>query len=101
MSLITKIKLIENKKDIELNLHDLLSDDADWNADYWLFEEHKLGDISDRIKMIYDDSLKGFIFTSLWAGDCIEKRLKVSIDTFLKLIRDNKIGTKTEYKITK
>lgn len=107
MSLITYIDFIDKKSDEKLlkgtdfQLHDQLTDNADWNNEFWDFNIGYLPSYAAKIESLYNQSAKGFSFSALWIGDNPTNVSNVSINEFINAIKANKIGTKTKYVISK
>lgn len=101
MSLETKIEMLGNPSSEyflpEYELHDLLTDEADWNAEFWDFRVPGLEDFAQKISRLYAVSNGAFTFQALWSGDKPTKVENLSLDEFLCALRDNKIGTRTKY----
>ncbi len=107
MSLITKISFIESKELAslilaeDLNLHDQLTDNADWNAEFWEFDIEFLAEYATRLSYYYDCSIKGIEFQAMWVSDRPNVTRNLSIDELLEVVRSNRIGTRTRYLIRK
>lgn len=107
MSLITKIEFI-NKSDnnsllneYDIDMHDHLTDQADWNSEYWDFETEYLLQYSKSIKKIYNSSTNGITFQALWAGEIASENIELSLSELLKTIETNKIKTRAKYSARK
>jgi hypothetical protein len=107
MSLATKLVFIDDPngqslvKDADIELHDHLTDDADWNAEYWDFDAEFLQAYSKKLERMFSLSANGIEFQALWVGDKPTKTLNLSLEEFLETVRNNKIGTKTKYIVRK
>lgn len=107
MSLVTRLVLIDDPygilrlKNADLDLHNHLIDDADWDADYWVFDVKYLQSYSTKLETIFTQSVNGIEFQALWVGDKPNKTLNLSLGEFLDIVRNNKIGTKTKYVVKK
>ncbi|PCJ23703.1 MAG: hypothetical protein COA96_11150 [SAR86 cluster bacterium] len=101
MSLETKIEMIGNPSSeffiSDYELHDLLTDDADWNAECWDFQRPGLEQFTKKLSKLYVVSNGAFTFQAIWSGDEPTKIVNLSISEFLKIVRSNQIGTKTKY----
>lgn len=107
MSLITKIEFI-NKFDSNqilntsnYDMHDLLTDNADWDDEYWDFYPDKLLQYSKTLEEIIISSSKGIVFQSLWVGEEPTNTIELSIPEFINIIVTNKIKTKARYIVSK
>lgn len=101
MSLETKIEMIGNPSSeffiSDSELHDLLIDDPDSNAEYWNFQPLGLERFTKKLSKLYVVSNGAFTFQAIWSGDEPSRVVNLSISEFLKTVRSNKIGTKTKY----
>ena len=78
---------------------DLLTDDADWNASTWEMHPSLLSQLAEGLQSLRNDCEHGFQFEALWVGDKPEEVKTVSIEEMLRIVRESKIGTKTQYRI--
>ncbi len=101
MSLEIKIEMLGNPSAefsiSEHELHDLLSDDADGNAEYWHFQSPGLEKFIKTLARLYVVSNGGFTFQAIWSGNTTSKVENVSFDEFIEIVKCNRIGTKTKY----
>ncbi len=75
----------------------MLTDDADWNAEFWDFQPSVLPPTANLLANINERVPNGFIVEALWAGDKPEETLTVSIDELKDLVLKNQIKTKAKY----
>jgi len=107
MSLFVEIEFINDQKgksylkDLDYQLHDHLTEQADWNAEYWDFDPDYLKEYSQKMEKIISQSKEGIEFQALWVGERPNKFLELSSNEFLDIVRKNKIGTSTRYIIKK
>jgi len=108
MSLETVIEILGTRKlfggrkrKTDYDLHDALTDDADWNAEYWDFHTDRLRLVKEKIKKEYFDSPEGIAFGALWAGEAPQKELEESIEGLLLRFDEGRIGTRELYIIKK
>ena len=107
MSLITKILPINKADDIgsfsnsDLNLHDCLSDNADWNDEYWDFFPNCTDNIANKIKHAYELSTKGIQFQARWVSDKSKLTIEVTLDELLNAFKTNKVRTCAIYLVNK
>jgi len=107
MSLITVVKFIDDPsgklflKGTDIDLHDHLTDDADWGAEFWDFYEEYMRDYSKKLEYLFSQSANGIEFQALWVGDIPTKIINLSLSEFLEVVRNNKIDTKTKYIVRK
>lgn len=107
MSLVTKLIFIDDPngrlylKNADIDLHDHLTDDADWGAEFWDFDPGYLQTYSAQLERLFSLSANGIEFQALWVGDRPTKTLDLSLEEFLEVVRNNKIGTKISYVVRK
>ncbi|MGF1451003.1 MAG: hypothetical protein ACFB21_02875 [Opitutales bacterium] len=89
------------RKEMDYSLNDALTDDADWDDQYWDFEKEKLSEVKEQIRKKYSDSSEGITFAALWAGDEPEHEIEESIEGLLQRFDECRIGTKDRYILTK
>ena len=77
----------------------MLTDDADWNAEFWDFDSALLQPTADVLAKINERVPDGFIVQALWAGDKPEETLKLSFEELQNLVLKNQIKTKTRYEV--
>ena len=101
MSLETKIEMLGNPSSefsfSEYELHDLLGDDADPNAEYWDFQSPGLETFARKLAKLYVVSNGAFTFQATWSGVEPSIFINLSIDEFIETVKHNRIGTKTKY----
>ncbi|GJL75175.1 MAG: hypothetical protein NMNS02_12810 [Nitrosomonas sp.] len=104
MSLQARISLIGTKirvEDLSNDLHDLLTDDADWNANYWDFDLNRVRHFVLKVSAIYSNSTEGITFAAIWPPDDVEKTESVSFEQLSEYFLSNHIGTRTKYIVKK
>lgn len=102
MSLETKVESIgvgRVMKDVDL--HDALTDNADWNAPYWDFHQERLQRFRSQLIEEFEAAPDGLILSVIWVGDPVDEKINLSIDDFLRCLDEGRIGTRTKYRITK
>ena len=77
----------------------LLTDDADWDAETWDIIPSTLPHISGVVTNIYKYLPEGFLFEALWSGDKPRVKKTVTISELERLIQSDKIETKTTYQV--
>jgi hypothetical protein len=78
-------------------VHNLLTDDADWNADTWDMELRGLEELATTLEWLFDQLGGEMTFQSTWSGDPIEHHVRVSRAELLDVVRRSKIETRTRY----
>ncbi len=78
---------------------DLLTDDADWNAETWDLIKSFLPELSLVFSNLCEQIPEGFLFDALWAGDEPNSRLVVNGTGLSDIIKDNKIKIKITYQV--
>lgn len=104
MSLVTEISFIDDNKAKDISnyeMHDHLTEEADWNAQYWDFDLEYLHEYSKVLEGLFNDSKNGFEFQSIWIGEVAKNVINLKINEFLDVVTSNKIGTSIRYIIRK
>ncbi len=107
MSLFVEIEFINTRdqrsylKKFDLQLHNHLTEQADWDAEFWDFDPEYLVEYSKKLEEVISYSKEGIEFQALWVGENPNKFIELSPNAFLEIIRTNKIGTSTHYFVNK
>ena len=102
MSLQTIVENLATAEEVvDCSLHDALTDQADWNAEFWDFHIDQLRSVKDRIRKDYVDSSSGIAFAALWVSDSPKNEIETTIDDLLERFDRGKIGTRDRYIIKK
>lgn len=107
MSLVTDIEFINDPKGesylegLNIQLHDYLTEDADWNAECWDFDAEYLKKYSKLLESLFSKSANGIEFQALWVGETPKNIVDVPIDKFLEIIERNEISTGARYVVRK
>jgi len=107
MSLVTEIEFIDDPKGksylegFNIQLHDYLTDYADWDAEYWDFDSEHLKRYSNLLEDLFSKSANGIEFQALWVGETAKKVIDLPIDEFLAVIERNQIATGARYVVRK
>jgi len=75
----------------------MLTAEADWNAPAWDIQPTLLLPLANSLAFISERAARGLILEALWVRDKPEKNLEVSPDELLRIVRENRVGTKTRY----
>jgi hypothetical protein len=78
-------------------VHDLLTDEADWNAITWDMDPAGLERLAVTLEWLYEELPGEFTFQALWGEEPIEKR--VARPELLRIVRAGQIGTRSRYRI--
>ena len=79
----------------------MLTDDADWNAEFWNFEPSVLAPTANLLANIHQRMPNDFSVEAIWAGDKPDETLTVSIDKLKNLVTKNQVNTKAKYIVEK
>jgi hypothetical protein len=107
MSLVTTIVILGNRglakeaASQKFQLHQLLGDDADWNAPTWTFQDELIPDYCTNLLNLFNSTAEGFSFQAVWVGENPKTTQQVTIDELIFLLKNNKLGTKTKYVVRK
>ena len=77
----------------------LLSESADWNLETYDLRPEILPLLINTFKKLSEILQDEMTIESLWAGDKIENEVEVPLNDFLEVVRNNRVGGKTRYKI--
>jgi hypothetical protein len=78
-------------------VHDLLTDNADWDAMTWDMDPAGLERLAVTLQWLYDELPGEFTFEALWGEEPIEKL--VSRPELLRIVQAGQIGTRTRYRV--
>jgi len=84
---------------LALPLHDLLTDDADWDEPAWTMEPKGLAELAVTLGWLHGQLPQGFEFFAAWPPDDIDTTVDVSIDELVALVRESRIGTRSRYRV--
>lgn len=108
MSLETKIEYLDSDESphdtdsgLSFALHDLLSDDADWNKPYWNFEIERMPPFLQKLRNYYEDSVQGISICAVWSPDKVSETTEVTFMELENILLNNRLGTKTKYIVRK
>ncbi len=93
----TKVSPHDSDKQLAFELHDLLTERADWTAEHWDFDQTGIIAFASKIRKLYDNSPHGISFQAIFAPDLVESVREVSIEQLEDILRSNKVGTRTRY----
>jgi len=79
-------------------VHDLLTDEADWDAETWDMDPEGLEELAVTLEWIFEQLPGDLTFQSTW-GDPIEHETRVSRSELLDVVRRGEIGTLTRYHV--
>ena len=84
-----------------LSLHacDLLTDDADWNAETWDMSPEASAELADAFDLVLDRSRNGMVASALWDGDSAAGTQTLDRRAFIEIVRGGRLGTKTRYAV--
>lgn len=79
-------------------LHEYLTDDADWNADTWDFEPEGRERLARTLGWLYERLPEAFEFASTWGPVTIDDR-DIDRAELLAVVESNAVSTGTVYKV--
>jgi hypothetical protein len=107
MTLVTRIE-ISDSPDLQhlaasgdFDLHDYLSDQADWNAPYWEFEVGRMYEYCRKLQELFALTGSGFSFQALWVGEKPKHVEVISIEDLVSLLQTNRLRTSAKYMVSK
>lgn len=81
------------------DLHDALTDDADWNASSWDVTDVGTKRLVATISYLGTMLPDGFQLQALWAGDTPLEVKRVSLDEMVDIASSGGLGTRTTYEV--
>ncbi len=102
MSLVTTLAAIEGgaPPSFDYQLHNYLTDDADWKADHWDIEIPDVEAYCKHIQAYFDSSERGIEFQALWVGETPSIEVTLELNELLELIQNNLLGTRSRYVVS-
>jgi hypothetical protein len=95
----TQLGLFRRKPFLEIpELHEYLTDAADWDASTWDFEPEGQQRLSRTLSWLYDRVPEAFRFSATWGPVSIDER-DVGRDELLAIVENNAVSTGTVYKV--
>ncbi len=79
-------------------LHDYLTDAADWNAASWDFELEGRERLARTLEWLYGRMPERFLFSATWGPVSIDER-EIDRPELLALVEGNAVSTETIYKV--
>ena len=79
-------------------LHDYLTDAADWDADTWDFEPEGLERLARTLGWLYGELPEEFLFSATWGPVAIDER-DIDRTELLAVVERNAVSTGTVYKV--
>ena len=79
--------------------HDLLTDNADWNAETWAMEADGLQDLASTFAWLFGLVAGSMTIEATWAGEQTTTVRDVSRDEMLDIVRAGALATRTTYKV--
>jgi hypothetical protein len=95
----TQLGLFRRKPFLEIpELHEYLTDAADWDAPTWDFEPEGQQRLARTLSWLYDRVPEAFRFSATWGPVSIDER-DVDRDELLAIVENNAVSTGTVYKV--
>jgi hypothetical protein len=79
-------------------MHDLLTDEADWGAVAWAMDPAGLERLARTLEWLYDELPGEFTFEARWGNEELIEKL-VSRPELLRIVRAGQIGTRSRYRV--
>lgn len=77
----------------------LLTDQADWGADTWDMDPDLLPKLAVTIEELSRHATLPMTVEALWVGDEPLKRVQLTLNAFLDIVRTGRLGTRTAYDV--
>jgi hypothetical protein len=78
----------------------LLSDAADWDADFWDMRPEILEQLARTLQIVVDEGPPRLTVEALWDGETPRQTARLSGAELVALARTSRLGTKTRYELT-
>ena len=78
----------------------LLTDDADWEADYWDLRPALRGPLAETVRRVGGRMPEGFTLEALWAGDSYTSERECRLKDLVDAISDNRLGTHVRHTVS-
>ena len=78
----------------------LLTDDADWNAEYWDLLPKLRGPLAETVRRVGGRMPEGFTLEALWAGDSYTSECECRLKDLVDAISNNRLGTHVRYTVS-
>jgi hypothetical protein len=78
----------------------LLSDAADWDADFWATRPEILDQLARTLQIIVDEGPPRLTAEALWIGETPRQTSRVTAAELIELARSSRLGTKTRYELS-
>ena len=94
-----EVGLFRRKPFLEIpELHNYLTDAADWNATTWDFEPEGRARLSRTLNWLYEQLPEAFSFKATWGPVTTEER-EIGRAELLDLVQNNAVSTGTLYRV--
>ena len=77
----------------------LLSDAADWDADFWAMRREILDQLARTLQIMVDEGPPRLTVEALWIGETPRETSRVTAEELVALARSSRLGTKTRYEL--
>lgn len=82
---------------LALPVHDLLTEDADWDAAAWDLDTGGSHRLAATLEWLDEQLSGGFEFFAAWPPESIDTVVDVSITELAQIVRGGKVATRTRY----
>jgi hypothetical protein len=79
----------------------LLSDEADWNADFWAMRPEILEPLARTLQILIDQGPPHLTVAAAWLVTESRQTVNVTAAELVALARSSRLGTRTNYEVTK
>jgi len=84
---------------LNIGAHDILGDDADWNAPTWRFEPAHLHRLVATVRRFYELLPEEFTLLAAWVGEEPLREESVTRAALLSIIEANELGNRVLYRV--
>lgn len=81
--------------------HAALTDQADWNAQYWDMDTAARLRLDGALRALYQIAPSDILVWAIWSGDRVAEERSVSLEELSEIVRDGRLETRTRYHVPK
>jgi hypothetical protein len=87
------------KGELLIGAHDILDNDADWNASTWLFDRAQLHRFSATLERLFESMPEEFERVAAWIGEGPAREQAVTRAELIRLVTRNELGNAVRYRV--
>ena len=83
----------------EVSGEDLLSDDAEWDADAWRLQPHLLTPLATAVRVLGCELPQGFTFSAAWTGSAAQTDIVLSAEDLAAVVMASGLREHVAYRV--